>query len=307
MRRQRGFTLVELLVVIGIIAVLISILLPALNKAREQAKQVQCLSNLRQIGTASQMFANEHQQFLPLAGVLFGMPPGYAMPTPQALGDISQRHYTYYNSGGYTRPMPFEAALAPYLGQPNFRTDSTFNLQPDLDSGYVRHVFTCPSQQNDAYPPMIQIEYSTWTVRLHCSYGFNGEALGWNSYKGDKSGVKDHYRARGNVSRMGHQPADTMLFCDAFPRATSLTSGGASGTFYVYKLNMTLADCFNGETNPKPTNADAGAYDQFDLNRHNGKINILFLDYHAEKFDISPQNQASSLTSVQIDPGFPGL
>jgi prepilin-type N-terminal cleavage/methylation domain-containing protein/prepilin-type processing-associated H-X9-DG protein len=296
-RRQRGFTLVELLVVIGIIAVLISMLLPALNKAREQAKQAQCLSQLKQIGTACQMFANEHQQFLPLAGVLYDM-GSYPMPTPQALGDIGQRHYTYYNSGGYTRPMPFEAALAYYLGQPNFRTDSTFSLQPDLDSGYVRKVFSCPSQQTDSYPPMIQIEYSSWTVRLHCSYGFNGEALGWNTHKGDNSSVQDHLRARGNLSRMGHQPADTMLFCDAYPRTKSVTdpNAGASGTFYAYKLNQSLTDCYK----------DPNQVLQFDTVRHGGKMNVLFLDYHAEKFDISPQTNGSTLSAVLIDPGFPG-
>jgi prepilin-type N-terminal cleavage/methylation domain-containing protein len=62
----RGFTLVELLVVIGIIAVLISILLPTLSKARESAKRTQCLSNLRQIAVFLNLYANSYKQQVPL-------------------------------------------------------------------------------------------------------------------------------------------------------------------------------------------------------------------------------------------------
>ena len=64
-RRHKGFTLVELLVVIGIIALLISILLPALSRVKEQASRVKCQSNHRQLGAALIMYANDNKMFLP--------------------------------------------------------------------------------------------------------------------------------------------------------------------------------------------------------------------------------------------------
>jgi prepilin-type N-terminal cleavage/methylation domain-containing protein/prepilin-type processing-associated H-X9-DG protein len=65
---RRGFTLIELLVVIAIIAILAAILLPVLSQAKKRAWTIQCVSNLRQIGMAMKVFADENNGFYPESG-----------------------------------------------------------------------------------------------------------------------------------------------------------------------------------------------------------------------------------------------
>ena len=67
-RAASAFTLVELLVVIGIVAVLIAILLPVLGRARAHANRVACLSNVRQLGTAILMYCNDNDEYFPTCG-----------------------------------------------------------------------------------------------------------------------------------------------------------------------------------------------------------------------------------------------
>ncbi len=68
MKRALGFTLVELLVVITVIAILAALLLPSFNRARQQAQGTFCLNNLKQWGLATQLFAADNQDFLPKDG-----------------------------------------------------------------------------------------------------------------------------------------------------------------------------------------------------------------------------------------------
>jgi len=85
-----GFTLIELLVVIAIIAILAAILFPVFARAREKARQAACMSNLKQIGLAVQMYAQDHHDLLPLANEYPAAPPpadGYHQGPP-SIADV---------------------------------------------------------------------------------------------------------------------------------------------------------------------------------------------------------------------------
>jgi len=110
LRRNHALTLVELLVVIGIIALLISILLPSLSKAREEAKRTKCLSNLKQFGNVLQMYANQNGGRVPI-GYAFQKHAGYMVHQSgqyQVLGCLFEANLLNQGVEGYFCPSKLD-------------------------------------------------------------------------------------------------------------------------------------------------------------------------------------------------------
>jgi prepilin-type N-terminal cleavage/methylation domain-containing protein/prepilin-type processing-associated H-X9-DG protein len=163
---QSGFTLVELLVVIGIIALLIAVLLPALNRAREQASQIKCMSNLRTLGMAMSMYNNDNHGHFPGPAIGKGNQNGFNVDDWIVWGpgqDLSRSCLTSY-LGGTPGDMNSQGHLEPSLFRcPSDTTDGSGHINPNYDYSYTVNWMICePRDYNnrpsftygsfDAYP-----------------------------------------------------------------------------------------------------------------------------------------------------------
>jgi len=159
MSKQSGFTLLELLVVIAIIAVLIGVLLPAVQNVREAARRAQCANNLKQVALAAHNYHGDHSKF----------PVGWHLPV-----DVSGRQ-----TGGTNLWI----ALLPYLEQDNLHqqwddSDNRKNVAGNSNGTWaqVLKILVCPS---DSLPE--PVVYSAISLNPTWSWGF----YGMSSYGGN--------------------------------------------------------------------------------------------------------------------------
>ena len=268
-RASRAFTLVELLVVIGIIALLIAILLPALSRAREKANLIKCLATLRSMHQAAQLHAVEHQGYMPLAGLQA------LVITPAAVGDANQKKYIYFRDESNPDPKgndgltnaPLSAALGIYMNL-NIDLSSRKKLQACLQQESLIRCFSCPS---DANPPTKGTSISGDTNHPPgpdelMSYIFNQAALGRRDQYPDLCPM-------GKIARIPHA-SEVFLFGD-----------GARGDKpeHAYGViddadDQTLYDYWARWARPDSSHLTA----QFDYVRHKKKMNVVFVDGHAE-------------------------
>ncbi len=176
-RPRQAFTLIELLVVIAIIGILMALLLPAVQRARERARQNQCANNLKQIGIALQAYASTHRVFPPGAIMPDDFGPGYSCSTP----------YCTINRGrAGNMGASWLVQLLPMLDQENVYNAWNASLpirSPQNATVIVQRlqVFLCPSDTGSS--ELFVAPFEDTDERLPMAkgnYAANFGATGWN-------------------------------------------------------------------------------------------------------------------------------
>jgi len=200
MSRRSGFTLIELLVVIAIIALLVSILLPSLKQAKEQAKNVLCTTHQKSVYGGLQLYAEEWEGRIPKGrSYRDSSKPGQPIARTQSPYNEPWDHATSWSQHLciYPKSMLHEHPDYDHAGNPHWQAPRAYVENPET--------FNCPSAdpvsdisrwELEAY----DMEDTVWWISVQGNYGLNNRRSGWN------------WPEFWDIA----QPAECYLFCDSW-------------------------------------------------------------------------------------------
>lgn len=293
-----GFTLIELLVVIAIIAILASILLPALAKAKTKAQRLQCMNQLKQLDLGLNLFTGDNSDAYPAAG--YGTPNGV----------YSWDSWIYQYVGGSSSLDPVQAKAGIYLEDPqdqafinaavglkimtcpadNFQKVDWMHLGGDAGAPlqYAQRTYAMNSA-GVAYGTDVQVDPKNGAYPLPdlVQPGRHGVGIYWNAPSGNPD-----WAAKGYSTAVVRDPAGTIALCEMASSMHTegniwpctccgpyVTDGTPNGWGNLYQIDASTANLTDKQF-------ASGGYNQGNqlYKAHNNRFNYAFHDGHVEPF-----------------------